>query len=345
MRYSMTLLLVLTAACGDSWHDYPDASTPRCPVPSRADAVTGSIEVPVSNAAPLASDLVVRGTVKAWRDDVTVTKVLVDGIPATHDGSSYSTFDATVPLALLQAEATARGTPTSTTVDVTAVTDCNDVVPVTQIPITLRAVTDSAFTLTLEPIAAGYVPSSFGVPAVFDLSANAEAAGMPITATASQGAVTAPSVLPGDGVHPITTKIYLTADPTKQGTAVVQVQIGGITRSASVPIVGPPTLNPQSATIARGSAELEVFVNNTLPASAVAKSIQGCAATIGTGMRVHVGPNDISGQGLTRLVATDVPGHPIFRVAALSVPTTPASVSVTCYDVYNQSVTGVYSAQ
>jgi hypothetical protein len=151
--------------------------------------------------------------------------------------------------------------------------------------------------------------------------------------------------LPGNGTTEVTTKLLLAGDSAKQGMARVIAQVGTQAASSSVQVVGPPTLNPSSATLVHGSAELEVFVNNALPADQVALSITGCIAGVTPGILIHNGGKDISGKGLTPLTALDGSKHPIFRVDVLSTAAPGTSITVTCYDAYHQSVTGTYTAQ
>lgn len=343
MRYIIIMCLTISAC--DSWNRYAsgsDADPARCTLPSDASIATVTIDLPLSGA-PIATDLIVRGSL-APRPDVNITKVLVSGIPANHDGPDFLTFDATVPLNTLQALAVAAGTPTRAKVDVEAITDCAPgPLLAGSFDVTLRAATSLTLAVTLP--AHGYIPNSIGVPATFALTANPEAAGLPLVVTATQGTVAAPAVLPGDGIQPVMTTVFLTPDPNKQGTAKVVVQAATMASVDSVTIVGPPSINPGSALIQRGGPELQVFLNNTLPGSQVAGSIAGCIAGVTPGIAVHVGPNDISGQGLTPLVAMDSAMHPSFRVAVLPTAVAASFVSVTCFDVYGQSVTGTYTAQ
>jgi hypothetical protein len=342
MRHLLVLCL-LVAAC-DTWERYvsgPDASQSRCLLAPDATIATATFDVPASTA-PVAADLVVRGSLVP-RADVNILKVLVAGIPANHDGPDFLTFDVSVPFSVIQAQAVAAGTPTGADLPVEVITDC-ELTPkrAGSLHVTLRAVT--SLMLTAVRPAHGYIPSSLSVPAELDLVANREAAGLPLALTTTQGTVTGPTVLPGDGIHPVTATVVLTPDPNKQGTAVVVAQAGQMVAPASVTIVGPPSLSPATAGIQRGATELEVFVTNTLPSGQIAASIAGCIAGVTPGIAVHVGGADISGMGLTRLVARDLMLHPIFRVAMLPTAAAGVSISVTCFDVYGQSATGTYTA-
>ncbi|TMQ16662.1 MAG: hypothetical protein E6J91_11530 [Deltaproteobacteria bacterium] len=342
MRHLLVLCL-LVAAC-DSWERYvsgPDASPSRCLLAGDATIATVTIDVPASTG-PVTTDVLVRGSLVP-RADVNILKVLVAGIPANHDGPDFLTFDVNVPFSVIQAQAVADGTPTSADLPVEVITDC-ELTPMRagSLHVTLRAVT--SLMLTAVRPAHGYIPSSLSVPAELDLTANREAAGLQLALTTTQGTVIGPTVLPGDGIHPVTAKVLLTPDANKQGTAVVVAQAGQMAATGSVTIVGPPGLHPASAAIQRGAPELEVFVTNTLPAGQIAASIAGCIAGVTPGIAVHVGGDDISGRGLTRLVAQDPLLHPIFRVAVLPTAAVGAAISVTCFDVYGQSATGTYTA-
>lgn len=353
MRYA-SLLLSITAACS-SYFEAPAPAPPQCTLPpdaspsdggSPSDAspsfVTVTFDLPAAPTAPLTGDLIVRGHLTAL-SGVTVSKVFVAGFPATHDGADFSAFDVTVPIAVIQAEAASAGSPNLAKLDIAVISNCAPgPTVIQQLSVPLRAIAD--LMLTLEAPEHGYVPSSINRPAIFDLDANPEAAGLPLALSASQGTVTGPTVLPGDGVTRVAAKLYLVPDSTKQGLAEVTVQSGPVARTSSVAVVGPPTLNPATASISRGGSELEVFVNNALPAEQLAASIAGCTAGVTSGIAVHVGPDDISGQGLTPLTATDGAHHPIFRVAALPTAAAMSTISVTCFDAYGQSATGTYTA-
>lgn len=342
MRHAY-LLLIATAACS-SYFEAPAPAPAQCnPSPDASSSiVTVTLDLPSTPTAPLTSDLVVRGHLTAL-SGVTVSKVFVAGIPAAHDSADFSTFDVTVPIAVMQAEAVSAGSPSLASLGVAVLTNCApEPTVVQQLSVRLRAVAD--LTLTLEALEHVYLPNSINRPAIFDLDANPEAAGLALTVSSSQGTMTGPTVLPGDGVGRVAAKLYLVPDPLKQGVADVTVQSGSIARASSVNVVGPPTLNPATASISRGGPELEVFVSNVLPSAQIATSIAGCTAGVTNGIAIHVGPDDISGQGLTPLTATDVAHHPIFRVAAFPTATTMSTVSVTCFDVYGQSTTGTYTA-
>lgn len=342
MRYAY-LLLSTTAACS-SYFEAPAPAPAQCKPSSDASSsiVTVTLDLPTTPTTPLTSDLIVRGHLTAL-SGVTVSKVLVAGIPAAHDSADFSTFDVTVPIAVMQAEAASAGSPNLASLDLAVITNCApEPTVIQQLSVRLRAVAD--LTLTLEALEHDYLPNSINRPAIFDLDANPEAAGLPLILSTSQGIVTGPTILPGDGVERVAAKLYLVPDPLKQGVAEVTAQSGSIARTLSVNVIGPPTLNPATASISRGGAELEVFVSNVLPAEQIVASIAGCTAGVTSGIAIHVGPNDISGQGLTPLTATDGAHHPIFRVAALPTAAAMSTISVTCFDMHGQGATGTYTA-
>jgi hypothetical protein len=208
MRYAY-LLPSITAACS-SYFEAPAAAPAQCAPSSDASPsiATVTLDLPTTPTAPLTGDLIVRGHLTA-QSGVTVSKVLVAGIPATHDSADFSAFDVTVPIALMQAEAASAGSPNLAKLDIAVITNCApEPTVVRQLSVPLRAI--AALTLTLEPPEHIYLPNSINRPAVFDLDANPEAAGLPLTFSASQGSVTGPTVLPGDGVGRVAARLYRT---------------------------------------------------------------------------------------------------------------------------------------
>jgi hypothetical protein len=323
----------MTVACDDD-------TTATCGEPKMADRV--SIDTPYD--PPLVGeDAVIHGKY-ALRDNERVYALYVGGLAATADEPNFERFSITIPFATLQARALSAGTPTSVTFDATAVSSCDSTgteAMVGQLMIDLRAVTGLSVTSTIEP--PKYVPNSKNVAVELDVSAGPDAAGVPLTVSTSQGTLLGTSMLAlaGDGVQNASATFFLLPDPAKEGTAEVTVQAANVTKSAQVRILGAPTLNPGSTTIAPGMSTT-VFIASSLDPSKVKKSLAGCSAVASINMAVSDNNVPFQNGPLHIPVSVDSVEHPIFTVSAGAGAAGGESASVTCYDTFGQSVTAVY---
>jgi hypothetical protein len=324
MRYGL-LILVLGWGCDQDTSNQCDLTS---------DAGMGGITIEFPHDPPFSSeDLVLRGTLKL-RTNEKVYALYVGGIAANADAPNYASFNVTISFAALQARALAAGTPTTASLDVTAVSNCDRTGAPTSldtIDVTLRAAT----TLTVTPnIPIGYVPSTKNTPVQIDVKANKEAAGLPLTVATSQGTLLGTSMLALS--IDATAAFFLLPDPTKEGKAAIDVQAGLTTGTATVRIVGPPTLNPGSTPISPGIG-ITVFVSNSLNPNDVAASIAGCSAVATPKLTVSSQGIPFQNAGLTSLGTSAT-----FVVSANSNATGGESATVTCYDSFGQSTSATY---
>jgi hypothetical protein len=141
----IAILLCIVVGC-----DQPFSACPAFEADTDAGTFPIYIDVPVDQVLPVASDLVVRGSVRPVQVGVVITKVLVNGIAANPDGPDFSTFDATVPLAVLQGEASTSQQPQMAQVKVEVVTSCSDApIEVKSFMVTLRTLTSLTLSLDL----------------------------------------------------------------------------------------------------------------------------------------------------------------------------------------------------
>lgn len=325
MRYGLVVILALGWGCE---HGMPSTCDPT------SDTGTDRIAIVAPHDPPFAGeDLVLRGTF-ALRTAENVYALYVGGIAASADAPNYSIFNVTIPFAGLQSRAAAAGTPTTAELDVTAVSNCEDAgtAKVGSVTVTLRTAT--ALTVTPKVAAGGYVPSTKNTPVQIDVMANKEAAGLPLTATTSQGTLLGASMLALSS--DATASFFLLPDPAKEGMAAIEVQAGTRTGTATVRIVGPPTLNPGSTPISPG-VTITVFLSSSLGKDAVADSIDGCSAVATPNLTVSSQGEPFQNAGLKNLGKSAV-----FVVSASSNAAGGEAATVTCYDKFGQSASATY---
>jgi hypothetical protein len=199
----------------------------------------------------------------------------------------------------------------------------------------LPRVDQLAFASPAIPGNAGYLPADGLIPAVLQLTANAEAAGAIVHIAPSFGTVDGLAardvVLSGNGTGPSSASVLYTSSIA--GTAVITASAGSRTAVLSLRVAGPPQMLPGTFTLAAGQSSLvSVDTQGTLDT---------CQATPVSGLSVTSGGRDLF-AGPTALTDGNGDGHPDITVEAASVLTGPVSTTITCRDVFGQSVSGQY---
>jgi hypothetical protein len=309
---------------------------------------------------PVSGDTNVRGTL--WRpDQVTIHRLFVAGIPAMDDGSDFSSFDATLPFSVLAGLASSQGGRLVADFDITALTNCSarPVKVGSGSLIVLLAPKVLTFLSISAPSANGagtkYFPTTISMPAEIDLTANPEAAGLSVKIWTTMGTINgsamADVVLSGDGRASARATVFLSPDPTKQGTAYVTAQAPGeqqdspdasaTAATTGINFFGPPTLLPATANLVSGQVlRVEILERG---------SLLGCSATTAPGLTAKLGDRDLA-KGLVILGNSDMSaldgGEPTFGPPAEGIteivvsadgPATSGSITITCLDIYRQT--------
>jgi len=205
---------------------------------------------------------------------------------------------------------------------------------------------ETATTLSIASgtLLGGYLPTSVEVATTLTVTANPEAAGLPVTVTTTNGTLVGASglLLDSEGAMLASATLAFDTAMSAPGSAVVVAQAFNVSSELVVELVAPPTLVPAGGPIAAGGT-IEVAVSNTLPSDEVAGSIEGCSVVTGPGTHALENQGDISGAGLTPLTTKDMSRHPTFQITADQAAASGTTVDVTCLDVYEQRVTATFT--
>jgi len=334
----LAIAIAICAGCGcrlaDALWDTDPTDEPSTGCSEKLDGTNPSVtQVPSPDQAlPATTDTIVRGAISNRPDDVTVFKVLVAGIAANNDGDDYASFDATIPIATLQALARSAVPPDSASLPVDVATNCSDTLSPSDfvVPVVPTAATSLAF----QTPSVASIPANGGAPAQLVLTADGSDTGMAVALTTTLGAL--------DGVATETVTLEpqgagsgaCAATPAADSIACAQLLGAGragiaviSARAANTPPVtaavtlfGPPTIAPSGVSLVDGQPPVSVTVTDP---GATGSPAFTCFPTQGEGLT-------IDGSGAS------------FTVTASS-PTAGTSATLTCADAFGQTTVATYS--
>jgi hypothetical protein len=319
------LASVLVTACGDS----KDLDPLVCDDTDWAlDVVAGP------SSTPLKGDVTVRGT--ASHPSAAIQSISVGGIAATNDAFNFSSWPALVPFGVLAlAAADAGGDGSKATISVVARDACNSskTTAVTFLinPHPAISVNRLAFDELTYPAQQSFLPADKSASAILTIRANSAAVGGTVMLHSTSGVTLSSSslTLAGDSIGDATASVLVTG--TSAGTSFITASSQAQTAQMPVAIAGPPTVVPDTATLARGQL-LPITVTS-------AGMVQSCLLR---------GANDVAvsaagiALGTTPLAVNVAKATYVFTLTAAAVTDAGAAPStgtldITCRDAFGQT--------
>ncbi len=304
--------------------------------------VIGGAAIVAPLAFPVRGDVTVRGTAQHL-GDLALRAVTVGGERAEPlDGAfNFERWTLTIPFGVLVTQERDPAT-NDVILPVRATDSCGYsyqlgqlVVPLLETP--LVEVTELDMSVTV-PSGRSYMPAEVSAPATVEVRANPEAAGAPVTLAATDGAFT------GSGLDTQTLTLALSADGSVAtattlyegggtGAALLTATSAQFVASAPVNVLGPFAMAPAGATLSAGQS-LEV----SLVGDGEFAATSACVASPTSGIMVYSG--DPLGGNLSQ--GGDLVGSS-FTVEVSADLIEDEQVTVSCRDVWGQTVTGVFS--
>jgi hypothetical protein len=321
---------VLLTSCELSRQEELDCTTQK-------SGTTRGVIISGPTSELVTQDLVVRGSAE-HSEGLAIRRVLVAGVAATNQGFNFDSWSATLPVATL------AGLPVDedgrVTVKAIAEDACLHRSELASFPLRVDpnpSVRVDQLTLTITyPSGENLLPADGHTPAVVTVQANPEAMNATVMLSTQNGSFQGTSggtvVLTGDRKSPASTHVLYTS--TVPGTFVLTAESKGRMATTSVQVVGPPTLAPNAASLSPGQ-KTRITVFSGAP-------VKECQATPSTGLTVTSG--DINLMATPGASDTNGDERVDFEVAAADDLAAAAATTVTCRDVFGQTVSGVFSA-
>ncbi len=334
--------LGLLTVCAMGCEEFEPPEAGECGAKNDNDVIGGAAVVSPL-AFPVRGDITVRGTAQHL-GDLTLRSVTVGGERSQPlDGAfNFERWTLTIPFGVLL---TQRRDPATNDVilPVRASDSCGYtytigelMIPVEEAPLVQVTELDLAVTI---PSGRGYLPAEVSAPAAVEVRANPDAAGAPVALKATSGAFT------GSGFDTQTVTLSLSSDGTAAtatalyegggaGAALLTATTSEFVASAPVSVLGPFAMAPAGATLKPGQT-IEV----SLLGDGEFAELRACTASPTTDVVVYSGDRfdgDLSQGG-------DLVG------AKFTVEVSPdlledERVTVSCRDVWGQTVVGVFNA-